>query len=105
MASLSEVCREAGVPLVADSTVVPFTSFDASKFGVDIEVISSTKYISGGATGVGGLIVDYGTFDWSRHPILRRWITDDVFAAFATRLRREIHRNIGAYMSPQAASM
>lgn len=105
LSALSAVCRDAGVPLIADGTVVPFTSFKARDFGVDIELISSTKYISGGATSVGGLIVDYGAFDWSRHPILRRWIADDAFGAFALRLRREIHRNLGAYMSPQAASL
>lgn len=52
--------------MVADTTVIPFHTFHAREFGIDIEVVSSTKYISGGATSLGGLILDYGTLDWSR---------------------------------------
>ncbi|MDR2497804.1 MAG: PLP-dependent transferase [Tannerellaceae bacterium] len=104
IAALSDVCRKAGLPLIVDTTLVPFTAFSAADFGVDIELISSTKYISGGATSVGGLIVDYGRFDWSAHPILSRWGTNGR-DAFSARLRREVHRNVGAYMSPQVASV
>lgn len=106
LAALSAVCRAKQVPLAADTTVVPFPVFRAADFGVDIEVVSSTKYISGGATGIGGLIVDYGTFDWSRSPKLgRAAVAYGVVptGAFTAKLRREIHRNFGAYMTPQAA--
>ena len=104
--SLSTICRQAGVPLIADTTNIPFTAFSAKAHGVDIEVISSTKYISGGATGLGGLIIDYGTFDWSRSPRLaeRASITGNQ-TAFTARLKAEISRNLGAYMTPQAAYM
>lgn len=105
---LSAVCRAGGVPLVADTTVVPFSVFRAADLGVDIEVVSSTKYLSGGATGLGGLIVDYGTFDWSRSPKLSaaaKAYGVDPREAFTAKLKREIHRNIGAYMTPQAAYM
>lgn len=104
--ALSAVCREAGVPLIADTTIIPFTAFSAKAHGVDIEVISSTKYISGGATGLGGLILDYGTFDWSRSPRLaeKAAITGKQMA-FTARLKAEISRNLGAYMTPQAAYM
>jgi O-acetylhomoserine (thiol)-lyase len=101
---LASIGHEAGVPLMADTTVVPFPFFRAGDFGVDIEIISSTKYISGGATSLGGLIIDYGAFDWSRSRVLKMWGTSG-YDAFATRLRREIHRNIGAYMTPRAAYM
>jgi O-acetylhomoserine (thiol)-lyase len=103
--TLSDIGKAAGVPLIADTTVVPFSVFHAKDFGVDIEIISSTKYISGGATSLGGLIIDYGTFDWSRSKILKIWSGPAGYEAFSTRLRREIHRNIGAYMTPQAAYM
>lgn len=86
--ALSEIAHKFGVPVVADTTVIPFTEFDSHSLGVDIEVISSTKYISGGATTVGGLIIDYGT------------IHD-----FQEKMRRETLMNLGAYMTPHVAYM
>lgn len=103
--TLAGIAHEAGVPLVADTTVVPLHVFHASDFGVDIEVVSSTKYISGGATGLGGLVLDYGTFDWSRSKKLAETAETFGTSAFTARLRKEIHRNLGAYMTPQAAYM
>lgn len=102
---LAGIAHAAGVPLVADTTVVPLHVFHASDFGVDIEVVSSTKYISGGATGLGGLVLDYGTFDWSRSKKLAETAATFGTSAFTARLRKEIHRNLGAYMTPQAAYM
>jgi len=67
---ISEIARDAGAVFVMDTTVTPPPIFEASAYGVDIEIISSTKYISGGATSVGGLILDYGTFEWSQNPCL-----------------------------------
>ncbi|MCP9612504.1 PLP-dependent transferase [Coprobacter tertius] len=103
--ALSYVCRTKGVPLVADTTVVPFTIFKARNFGIDIEVISSTKYISGGATSLGGLILDYQTFDCKRSFKLASLFQDWGNKAFTCKLRKEIHRNLGAYMTPQVAYM
>ncbi|MDR2118667.1 MAG: PLP-dependent transferase [Tannerellaceae bacterium] len=102
---LAAIGQAAGVPLIADSTVVPFSVFHAGELGVDIEIVSSTKYISGGATSLGGLIIDYGTFDYTRSPVLKMWRGPAGNEAFSTRMRREIHRNIGAYMTPQTAYM
>ncbi|MCC8153915.1 MAG: PLP-dependent transferase [Tannerellaceae bacterium] len=102
---LSELTKAARIPLIADTTIVPFNVFKAKDFGVDIEIVSSTKYISGGATGVGGLLIDYGTFDWAASKLLPRFSGPFGKAAFTTRLRKEIHRNMGAYMTPQAAYM
>jgi O-acetylhomoserine (thiol)-lyase len=100
--ALSDICKKQGVPLIADTTIVPFTSFNAADFGVDIEVISSTKYISGGATSLGGLILDFGTFDWQHSPKLRP-LSGLPISAFSIKIRKEIHRNIGACMTPQTA--
>ena len=61
--ALADVAHRHAVPLIADTTIIPFSTFRANEFGIDIEVVSSTKYISGGGTGLGGLIVDYGKFD------------------------------------------
>ena len=70
---LSGLARDKGVPVVADTTLIPFSSFLSSDFGVDIEVISSTKYISGGGTSLGGLIIDYGKFDWTKKYFRRQY--------------------------------
>jgi O-acetylhomoserine (thiol)-lyase len=100
---LSQIAIEKGVPLVADTTLTPPNIFRASDFGIDLEVISSTKCISGGATSIGGLIVDYGSFDWRKSeklaPLAKRFGP----FAFNYKLRREIFRNLGACMSPFAA--
>jgi len=102
---LSAAAHAKNVPLIADSTLTPPNVFRAKDFGVDLEVISSTKAISGGATSVGGLIVDYGTFDWSKSPKLASHAKKFGPMAFNFKLRREIFRNLGACLSPFAAYM
>ena len=88
IAALAEIAHKKGIPLVADTTMIPFTQFDAHSLGVDIEVVSSTKYLSGGATSIGGLVVDYGTTP-----------------NFTDRMRKELLMNLGAYMTPHVAYM
>ena len=101
--AMSKVTREKNVPLVLDNTVMTPYLFNCREAGVDIEILSSTKYISGGATTVGGLIVDCGNFDWQSAPRLAQWTdTAGPFALIAA-LRREIYRNIGACMAPHNA--
>ncbi|MDE5796179.1 MAG: PLP-dependent transferase, partial [Muribaculaceae bacterium] len=85
---LGEIARKAGCPLIADTTMIPFTEFNASALGIDFEIVSSTKYLSGGATSLGGLIIDYG--HWPE---------------LTTRIKKEILFNLGAYMTPHAAYM
>ena len=101
--ALSAITRQKGVPLVADTTIVPFCAFHAKEWGVNIEIVSSTKYISGGATSLGGLIVDYCNFDWLSSPKLHTLAKEFGPAAFTAKLRKEILRNLGAYMTPQVA--
>ncbi|GHU79270.1 O-acetylhomoserine sulfhydrylase [Bacteroidia bacterium] len=103
LAALAKVAHQKGVPLIADSTVVPWTSFEAPDFGVDIEIVSSTKYISGGATGIGGLILDYQTFDWTQSKKLKSLAEKTGDRAFQVKFRGEIGRNMGAVMAPQTA--
>lgn len=101
--AIGAVAQEKGVPVVADGTATTPFLFPSREFGVDVEVISSTKYISGGATSVGGVILDNGTFDWKNSPKLgaaaRRYGPN----AFLFALRREVYRNLGACMAPHAA--
>jgi len=102
---ISRLTKKTGVPIVADTTIVPFCVWNAGDFGVDIEIVSSTKYISGGATGLGGLIIDYGRFNWENSPKLKSLAVQAGYGAFSTKLLKEIHRNLGACMTPQAAYM
>ena len=86
--TLSEIAHCKGVPVIADTTLIPFTEFSAKELGVDIEVVSSTKYLSGGATSIGGLIIDYGTVE-----------------GFSKRMRSGMLLNLGAYRTPNVAYM
>lgn len=105
LSKLTTIAHRKGVPVIADTTLIPFCAFRASDWGIDIEVISSTKYISGGATSIGGLILDYGNFDWSQSQRLATLATEQGNNAFTFKLKKEIHRNLGAYMPAQSAYM
>ncbi|MBB4037974.1 O-acetylhomoserine (thiol)-lyase [Dysgonomonas hofstadii] len=100
---ISKILKKRNVPMIVDTTVVPWCGFDARKAGVDIEVVSTTKYVSGGATGIGGAILDYGTFDWSYNKRLQEASKNDKMSQFTFKLKREIARNIGAAMDPDTA--
>jgi len=102
---ISKILQERGVPMIVDTTIIPWCAFNARKAGVNIEVVSTTKYVSGGATSIGGAILDYGTFDWSKNKKLAKLSGTDEQKRFTHKLRREIARNIGAYMSPETASL
>ncbi len=86
--ALARIAHAHSIPLVADTTTIPFIKFSTHALGVDIEVVSSTKYISGGATSLGGLIIDYGTTP-----------------GFADKIKNEMIFNLGAYMGPQVSFM
>jgi O-acetylhomoserine (thiol)-lyase len=86
--AISDIAHRKGVPVIADSTAIPFTETNLKELGIDIEVLSSTKYVSGGGTSLGGLVIDYGT-----RPEINK------------RVKYELLFNLGAYMTPQAAYM
>ena len=103
--AISVIAKQKGVPVIADTTIVPFCAFNAKEFGINIEIVSSTKYISGGATSLGGLIIDYCNFNWLSSPKLHVSAKEFGPAAFTAKLRKEIHRNLGSYMTPHVAYM
>lgn len=103
VAKLSKIAKAHQVPLIADSTLTPPNIFKAGNLGVNLEIISSTKIISGGATSVGGIIIDYGTFDWSFNKKLNESSRKFGPFAFNVKLRKEILRNLGACLSPYHA--
>lgn len=88
ISALAEIAHSRGIPLIADTTVIPFTQFSAKSLGVDIEIVSSTKYLSGGATTLGGLVIAY-----------------DRAEGFLCRMKNEMLFNFGAYMTPHVAYM
>ncbi len=100
----SAITKSKKVPLIIDTTLMPWCTFKAKDFGVDIEVVSSTKYLSGGATSIGGLILDHGSYDWSHSKKLKDLAQKFDNKAFQVKLRGEIFRNLGACMAPQTAS-
>ncbi len=103
VAALSALAREKGAVLMADTTMTPIYLFDAKAHGVAVEVISATKYISGGGTSIGGLILDHGLFDWGRLDMLRPHFEKVGPNALITKLKKEIYRNIGPALSPHNA--
>jgi O-acetylhomoserine (thiol)-lyase len=104
-AQVSEIGKKHDIPVILDATATTPYLFRAKEFGINIEVISSTKYISGGGTSVGGLIIDYGTFDWSKTKGLSEHVRKVGPFAFLWRLRTEAYRNLGACLSPHNASL
>ena len=92
--AISEIAHSAGIPLVADTTMIPFTKFSSRELGVDVEVVSTTKYLSGGATTVGGMVMAYG----GQVSIL------ESHTGFEAEMK-DIQLNLGGYMSPHAAYM
>jgi O-acetylhomoserine (thiol)-lyase len=103
LSEVSKILRSRHVPMIIDTTIIPWCGFDARRFGVDVEIVSTTKYVSGGATSIGGAIVDYGTHDWANNKRIGLLSPMKGMSRFAFKLRSEIGRNVGACMSPDTA--
>lgn len=103
IAAITQMARRHGVPVIVDGTMTTPYLFESKAAGVAVEVVSSTKFLSGGATSIGGLIIDNGVFDWSRNPELRETARRTGPFALLSRLRREVYRNLGSCMAPHTA--
>lgn len=101
--AVAKIAHARNVPVIVDGTVTSPYLFRAKDFGVDMEVVASTKYISGGATSVGGLIIDYGTFNWRRNPKVAPWVPKFGANALLAWMRTDVYRNLGACLSPHNA--
>jgi O-acetylhomoserine (thiol)-lyase len=66
IAEVAAIGRPLGIPLIVDNTAAPILTrpFD---HGAAVVVYSSTKYLGGHGTSIGGLVVDGGNFDWAAH--------------------------------------
>lgn len=108
VADCAAICRAAAtkqVPVVLDNTLTTPYLFDSRAAGVAVEILSTTKYISGGGATVGGVIIDNGLFDWRHSPRLADAARRYGKMAFVGSLRREIHRNVGACLAPHNAAL
>ena len=73
IAAISEVAKKHGLPLIVDNTMATPYLIRPIEHGADIVVHSLTKFMGGHGNSMGGVIVDGGTFDWSKsgkYPIL-----------------------------------
>ena len=102
--TLADIAHRHNIPLIVDNTFgTPFLARPIEQ-GADIVVHSATKFLGGHGTSLGGIIVDGGTFPWSKHadkfPTLAVFADVAGDAAFVTRIRAVILRDTGAAISP-----
>ena len=115
IAEVAKIGRELGVPLIMDNTAAPVLC-KPIEHGAAIVLHSTTKYIGGHGTSIGGVLVDGGNFDWEKHadrfPMLNQpdpsyhgavW-TQAVKPlgpiAYIIKARVTLLRDVGAAMSP-----
>jgi O-acetylhomoserine (thiol)-lyase len=103
ISALAAIARKHNLILIADTTLTPPSVFNASDAGINFEVLSSTKYLSGGATSVGGLVVDYGNYDWEGFEKISDAFKIHGQPAFHMMFRKQIFRNMGACLSAHNA--
>lgn len=103
---LATLAHKYKLPLILDNTMAspylvrPFT------WGADIVIHSSSKYINGGGSGISGIVIDSGHFQWDpqRYPSLEPFLNNPAgLPPFAVRLRSDLLCNYGACLSPQNA--
>ena len=109
----AKVAHENGVPLIVDNTFATPINCRPFEWGADIVTHSTTKYMDGHATSVGGVIVDSGNFDWEAHAEKFPGLTtpDESYhgltytkafgkAAFITKATAQLMRDLGSIPSP-----
>lgn len=100
---ITQTAHAHDVPVILDGTLTTPYLFNSKDHGVDIEILSTTKYISGGGTSIGGAILDNGLFDWIKNSKLAPWAEKHGPMAMTMALRREVYRNLGSCLSPHNA--
>lgn len=102
IAKLAEVTRAKGVPLIVDNTATTPVLCRPAELGADIVVHSTSKYINGHGTGIGGVIIDSGRFDWgaAQSGAVREYSNRAGQFAFIACLRNQIHRDLGGCFTP-----
>lgn len=113
--AVAKIAKAHGLPLIVDSTFATPYLTRPIEFGADIVVHSLTKWFGGHGTGIGGVVVDSGLFDWAagKHPLYTtpdngyhglRWGVDLPEPlkplAYILRMRTVPLRNLGACIAP-----
>lgn len=109
----ARIAHSNGVPLIVDNTFATPVNCRPFEFGCDIVTHSTTKYMDGHATQVGGCVVDGGKFDWEAHAAKFPGLTtpDESYhgltyskafgrMAYTTKLVAQLQRDLGAVPSP-----
>lgn len=112
----ARVAHAHGVPLIVDNTFATPVNCRPFEWGADIVTHSTTKYMDGHATSVGGVIVDSGNFDWEAHAEKFPGLTtpDESYHgltytkafgknAFITKATAQLMRDLGSIPSPHNA--
>ena len=113
---LARIAHKHGVPLIVDNTFPTPVHLRPIEFGADIVTHSTTKYLDGHGTTVGGAIIDSGNFDWEAHADKFPGLTtpDESYhgltytkkfgkLAYITKATSQLMRDFGAIQSPQNA--
>lgn len=109
--AVAKVAHDNGIPLIVDNTFATPYLLQPIKFGADIVVHSATKFIGGHGTSIGGVIVDSGQFNWDNGKFLGlvepdpsyhgvSYVNDVGAAAYITKARVQLLRDIGPALSP-----
>ncbi len=110
----AKVAHENGVPLIVDNTFATPINCRPFEFGADIVTHSTTKYLEGHASTIGGAIIDSGNFDWTQNDKFPGLTQPDdsyhglVYAtlgkgAYITKAVVQLMRDLGSVQSPQNA--
>ena len=111
ISAVADVAHAHGAPLMVDSTFATPYLCRPIEWGADIVVHSTTKFIGGHGTSIGGVVVEAGTFNWSngRYPVVAEpspayhgLAFHDTFGMYGylMKLRAESLRDLGGCMSP-----
>ena len=111
----AKVAHRNGIPLIVDNTFATPINCRVFDYGVDIVTHSTTKYMEGHASTIGGAIVDSGNFDWTQNDKFPGLTTPDdsyhgiVYAdtfgkgAYITKATVQLMRDLGSVQSPNDA--
>ena len=112
----AKLAHDHGVPLIIDNTFATPVNCRPIEWGCDIVTHSTTKYIDGHASSVGGAIIDSGNFDWMAHADKFPGLTtpDDSYhgltyatkfgkGAYITKATAQLMRDFGCIQAPQNA--
>ncbi len=99
---LADLAHENRAPLIVDNTLATPYLFLPLEHGADILVYSTTKYLNGHGSAVGGVVIDSGRFDWpdDKYPDFKLYKDTAGKRAYIDRVWREIHINFGTTQSP-----